>query len=60
MVPVVTYLWVGVLPVANNILTGGLALTGYRFRRIAVPIFLGNATFPTGVAYLASIGIEVL
>lgn len=59
MIPVVTYVWVGLLPIANNLLTGGLALAGYRFRRILVPVFLGNVTFPTGVAYLASIGIEL-
>lgn len=59
VIPVVTYAWVGLLPLANNILTGALALTGYRFRRIVLPIFLGNATFPTIVAYLASTGVEV-
>lgn len=59
VIPVVTYLWVGVLPLANNILTGALALTGYRFRRILVPVLLGNATFPTFVAYMASRGIEL-
>lgn len=59
VVPVVTYAWVGLLPLANNILTGALALSGYRFRRILLPLFLGNVTFPTGVAYLASMGIEL-
>lgn len=59
LVPVVTYVWVGLLPVANNILTGGLALTGYKFRKILIPVFLGNVTFPTGVAFLASIGIQL-
>lgn len=59
VIPVVTYIWVGLLPLANNILTGALALSGYRFRRILIPIFLGNVTFPTAVAYMASIGIEL-
>jgi membrane protein YqaA with SNARE-associated domain len=59
VIPVVTYVWVGLLPLANNILTGALALLGYRFRRILLPVFLGNATFPTGVAYLATLGIEL-
>lgn len=59
VIPAVTYVWVGLLPLANNVLTGALALSGYRFRKILVPIFLGNVTFPTGVAYLASIGIEL-
>lgn len=58
-IPLVTYVWVGLLPLANNILTGALALSGYRFRRILVPLFLGNVTFPLGVAYLASIGIKL-
>lgn len=59
VIPIVTYVWVGLLPIANNILTGALAITGYPFRRILVPLFLGNVTFPTAVAYLASIGIEL-
>jgi hypothetical protein len=54
-----TDVWVGLLPIANNILTAGLALAGYRFRRVLVPIFLGNVTFPTGVAHLASTGMEL-
>lgn len=59
LIRVVTYIWVGLLPLANNILTGALALSGYRFRKILLAIFLGNVTFPTGVAYLASIGVEL-
>lgn len=59
VIPVVVYVWVGLLPLANNVLTAALALSGYRFRKILVPIFLGNVTFPLGVAYLASIGIEL-
>lgn len=54
-----TYLWVGLLPLANNILTGALALGGYRFRRILLPLFLGNVTFPAGVTWLATLGIEI-
>ena len=55
----VTYVWVGLLPLANNILTGALALGGYRFRAVLVPILLGNLTFPAGVAWLATRGIEL-
>lgn len=60
VIPVVTYVWVGLLPLANNVLTGALALTGYRFRRILIPLFLGNVTFPTVVAYLSTMGIQIL
>jgi hypothetical protein len=60
VIPVVTYVWVGMLPIANNILTGALALSGYSFRRLLAPLFLGNVTFPTAVAWLASRGIEIL
>lgn len=56
VIPLVTYVWVGLLPLANNLLTGALAITGYPFRRILPPLFLGNVTFPTGVAYFASLG----
>lgn len=58
-IPVVVYVWVGLLPLANNVLTGALAITGYPFRRILIPLFLGNVTFPAGVAFLASRGIEL-
>lgn len=54
-----TYVWVGFLPLANNILTGGLALAGVRFRTILVALLLGNLTFPTGVAFLTARGIEL-
>ncbi len=59
VIPAVTYVWVGMLPIANNILTGALALTGYRFRKILAPLFLGNVTFPAAVAYLSMLGIEL-
>lgn len=59
VIPAVTYVWVGMLPIANNILTGALAITGYRFRKILVPLFLGNVTFPAAVAYLSAMGIEL-
>lgn len=55
----VTWVWVGLLPLANNILTGALALSGFRFRRILVPLFLGNVTFPAGVAWLATLGVDL-
>lgn len=55
----VTYVWVGLLPLANNVLTGALALGGYRFRDVLMPIFLGNVTFPAAVAWLATQGIEL-
>lgn len=58
-VQVVTFVWVGLLPLANNILTGALAVGGYHFRRIVVPIALGNTVFPAGVAILALQGVEL-
>ena len=58
-VQVVTFVWVGLLPLANNILTGALAIGGYHFRRIVIPIALGNTVFPSGVAILAIQGVEL-
>lgn len=60
VIPGITYVWVGLLPLANNILTGALSLSGYRFRRILLPLLLGNVTFPLAVAYLSPLGVKLL
>ena len=59
VIPGVTYVWVGMLPLPNNILTGALSLSSYPFWKVLVPILLGNLTFPIFVAYTASMGIEL-
>ena len=59
VLPLVTWVWVGFLPLANNILTGALAVGGYRLRRIALPLFLGNVTVPLVVAWLARQGVRL-
>lgn len=55
----VLFIWVGVLPLANNLLTAPLAVNGFEPRKMAVPIFLGNLTFPTATVILALKGVEV-
>lgn len=46
MVPVLVYLYVGFTPLPNNLLTGTLAAAGYPFKKVILPVFLGNMSFP--------------
>ncbi|TXD37746.1 hypothetical protein FRC98_08650 [Lujinxingia vulgaris] len=49
------FLYVGFSPFANNLLTAPLAMAGYRFRKIVVPLTLGNCSLPIAATYLASV-----
>ncbi|RDV39128.1 hypothetical protein DV096_00720 [Bradymonadaceae bacterium TMQ3] len=49
------FLYVGFSPFANNLLTAPLAMAGYRFRKIVVPLTLGNCSLPIVASYLATI-----
>ena len=40
------YVWVGILPLANNLLTAPLAMTGFPVKKMILPLVLGNMTFP--------------
>ncbi|MFO8015850.1 MAG: hypothetical protein R6U32_01990 [Candidatus Woesearchaeota archaeon] len=58
-VPVAVYLYVAFTPFPNNVLTGGLAFTGYRFRRLILPLMLGDLTLAFMVASVAYYGLYV-
>ncbi|TXD36349.1 hypothetical protein FRC96_09730 [Lujinxingia vulgaris] len=49
------FLYVGFSPFANNLLTAPLAMAGYRFRKIVVPLTLGNCSLPIAASYLATV-----
>lgn len=59
MVPVVTYLYTGLTPLPNDVLTIALAFAEVKFRRIVLALWLGNMTLTTLVAYLAIEGIKL-
>jgi len=48
-------IWVGFSPLANNLITAPLAVAGYRFRKIVVPLTLGNCSLPVVASYLGTI-----
>ncbi len=48
------YFYVAFTPFPNNLLTGILAFTGYPFRKVVVPLVLGDITLPALVAVLVS------
>ncbi|RAL23681.1 hypothetical protein DL240_05850 [Lujinxingia litoralis] len=50
------FIYVGFSPFANNLLTAPLALAGYRFRKIVLPLTLGNCSLPIVASYLATSG----
>jgi membrane protein YqaA with SNARE-associated domain len=46
------FFYVGFTPFPNNILTGLLALREYPFKKVVVPLVLGDLVLPITVAYL--------
>ncbi|MFZ6050745.1 hypothetical protein [Halocola ammonii] len=50
--------YVGFTPFPNNILTGLLALSNYPYRKVALPLILGDLVLPIVAAYLSAKGVE--
>lgn len=50
------YLYTGFTPLPNDILTVPLGFLKYPYKRLIIPLVLGNITATTIIAYLASIG----
>jgi membrane protein YqaA with SNARE-associated domain len=53
------YLYVGFTPFPNNLLTGTLAVSGYPFKKIIIPVAMGDITLPLLIIYLARAGVEI-
>ena len=41
------FIWVGFLPLANNLISAPLAITGFPVKKLLLPLLLGNMMFPT-------------
>lgn len=54
------FLYVGCSPFPNNLLSGALAFTGYPFRKVVIPLVLGDLAFCILVAWLAYQGISIM
>lgn len=60
MVPVVTYVYTGLTPLPNDVLTIALAFAEVKYKRIVLPLWLGNMTLTALVGYLAVQGVRLL
>lgn len=54
-----TYLYTGFTPFPNDVLMVALAVVDAPYRRIMLPLFLGNVTLGTITAFLAQTGIQL-
>ncbi len=55
----VLFFWVGFTPLANNLLTGPLALTDFPTKKMIAPVLCGNFAFPILTVVLAVTGREL-
>jgi hypothetical protein len=58
--PVITYVYAGLTPLPNDFLTVGLAFAEVKYKRIIIPLWLGNMTLTALGAYLATAGVNFL
>jgi hypothetical protein len=58
--PVITYVYAGLTPLPNDVLTVGLAFAEIEYKRIIIPLWLGNMTLTVIGAYLAIAGVNFL
>ncbi len=59
-VQMLIFLYVACSPFPNNLLSGALAFTGYPFRKVVIPLVLGDVFFCTLIAWLAFRGVSLL
>ncbi len=60
LVQVLIYFYVACTPFPNNLLSGSLAFTGYPFKKVVIPLMLGDISFCILVAWLAFRGIALI
>ena len=54
------FIYIAATPLPNNLLSGSLAFTGYPFKKVVVPLVMGDIAFCTLVAWLAFMGISLV
>lgn len=59
-VPVFIWVYVGLTPFPNNILTASGGLLDIPFKKLVIPLYIGNLTLMILFAYLATLGIRVI
>ncbi len=58
-IQIFAYAYAGFVPLPNEVLTISISLSGYQFRKIILPILLGNITLMSIIAYLATLDIQL-
>ena len=56
IIPFIVYLYAGLTPFPNEFVTIPLGLSQYKYRKLIIPLILGNITLLSLIAYLASTG----
>lgn len=59
-VPIFVFVYVGFTPFPNNLLTASGGFFDYPFKKIAVPLLLGNIALLVILAYFGSMGLQIL
>jgi len=54
---IIIFIYVGFTPFPNNLLTVSGGITGVPFRKIILPLFLGNVVLTAAIAYITTISI---
>jgi len=57
LIPFLTFLYIAFVPLPNDLMIAFLAIMNYPYKKVALPIILGDYTFAILVAILASQGI---
>lgn len=59
-VQILIFLYVGFTPFPNNLLTATGGVVDYPFRKLLIPLILGNIVLTTSLAYLTSLGLRLV
>lgn len=59
-VSIFIFIYAAFLPLPNDIMTVAVSMTGHPYKRAFIPLLLGNIVHMMIIAYLASLGLEVV
>jgi membrane protein DedA with SNARE-associated domain len=59
LMPILIYTYSGLIPLPNDIITFFLGITGYPYKKVVLPLLLGNITATLIIAYLAIYGMSL-
>ena len=59
LTPILIWAYIGLSPFPNNLLTTSGGLINYPFKKLIIPLFLGNITLMTILSYFSIVGVEI-